>query len=510
MSDTDEGLRIARERIAEEASARTGFLDLGRLGLDELPAELFALEHLRTLNLGSEMHLGFRRVVQSLSSIAPNQIDTQIARLRMLPALAGLSVCGTSLRTLADIAELLDLKYLDCSRTQVEDISSLTGLSALQSLYCWRTQVSELSPLAKASALKVLHCGGTQVSDLSPLAESRALQSLYCWGTQISDLSPIAGAGALERLMLGDTQISDLSPLAGLSALQSLNFWGTRVSDLSPLAGLNLLRSLGIPKTRVEDLSPLAELNALQSLDCSETQVEDLSPLAGLNALQSLDCSETQVEDLSPLAGLSALQSLDCSRTQIRDLSPIAGLTALQSLNCAGTQISDLSPIAGLSVLQSLNCSGCSFKRNFEDLWQHPCLKQLVLFGAHLAGIPADVLSQNDDADCLESLRAHLTDLDAGAVAVSDIKVLVLGNGRVGKTQICRRLRGEDYDPHVSSTHGVIVTSGQLPSMGGADPTTLHFWDFGGQDIYHGTHVLFNALASRVLDRVDAGGRILR
>jgi internalin A len=76
-------------------------------------------------------------------------------------------------------------------------------------------------------------------------------------------------------------------------------------------------------------------------------------------------------------------------------------------------------------------------------------------------------------------------------VTVADIKLMVLGNGRVGKTQICRRLRGEDYDPRVPSTHGVFVTSASFPASDGASPSVLHIWDFGGQDIYHGTHALF-------------------
>ncbi len=47
-----DGLNIAWARIVAEKSARTGFLDLGRLGLTEMPAELFELEHLSGLNLG--------------------------------------------------------------------------------------------------------------------------------------------------------------------------------------------------------------------------------------------------------------------------------------------------------------------------------------------------------------------------------------------------------------------------------------------------------------------------
>ena len=82
----------------------------------------------------------------------------------------------------------------------------------------------------------------------------------------------------------------------------------------------------------------------------------------------------------------------------------------------------------------------------------------------------------------------------AGSETVTDVKFMILGNGRVGKTQICRRLRNEDYDEAVTSTHGVQVTSADLGAPSGI---TLRIWDFGGQDIYHGTHALF--LKSRAI-----------
>ena len=45
-------ISVARVRIAEEAVRQTGDLDLGTLGLTQLPSELFELRHLRRLNLG--------------------------------------------------------------------------------------------------------------------------------------------------------------------------------------------------------------------------------------------------------------------------------------------------------------------------------------------------------------------------------------------------------------------------------------------------------------------------
>jgi internalin A len=84
-------------------------------------------------------------------------------------------------------------------------------------------------------------------------------------------------------------------------------------------------------------------------------------------------------------------------------------------------------------------------------------------------------------------LRAHLTDLRAGRVRLADVKLMVLGNGGVGKTQICRRLCGEPYDDSIASTHGISVRA----SPSSHDGARLQIWDFGGQDIYHGTHILF-------------------
>ena len=61
----------------------------------------------------------------------------------------------------------------------------------------------------------------------------------------------------------------------------------------------------------------------------------------------------------------------------------------------------------------------------------------------------------------------------------------------------CRRLRGENFDEAVPSTHGIQVSSLPLAPQVFDAPVTLKIWDFGGQDIYHGTHALF--LTSRAV-----------
>ncbi|MFM8332213.1 MAG: leucine-rich repeat domain-containing protein [Candidatus Methylumidiphilus sp.] len=360
MTPDTEGQRIARARIAEEAEQQTGYLYLGRLGLTELPEELFALKHLRRLNLGYGLVDGQGRWIRAASDIKANALaNDHLARLSALPHLQALSI--------------------------------------------------------------------------------------------------------------SEMPIADLSPLAGLAALRTLNCNLTKVANLSPLAGLA----------------------ALQSLDCNATPVADLSPLAGLAALRTLDCCDTPVADLSPVAGLTALQSLDCSFTPVANLSPLAGLAALESLDCSHTQVTDLSPLADLDNLQKLGFSNCQLTRIPAGLWNKPSLEKLRLYQTQIPNIPAEVLSQHGIDNCLYRLRAHLKDLESGAMTIPDIKLMILGNGRVGKTQICRRLKGEQYDDRIDSTHGIEISTVPLKTRKYQAQTQLNLWDFGGQDIYHGTHALF-------------------
>ncbi|MBC7968086.1 MAG: hypothetical protein H7Z17_19420, partial [Fuerstia sp.] len=70
-----EGLEIARRLIAEEARQQTGFLDLGMLGLTELPEEIHQLTHLRRLNLGHWFYDEAGKSHNSSNSLAANDFS---------------------------------------------------------------------------------------------------------------------------------------------------------------------------------------------------------------------------------------------------------------------------------------------------------------------------------------------------------------------------------------------------------------------------------------------------
>jgi internalin A len=47
-------------------------------------------------------------------------------------------------------------------------------------------------------------------------------------------------------------------------------------------------------------------------------------------------------------------------------------------------------------------------------------------------------------------------DLAQGAELFTDVKLIAIGNGEIGKTQICRKLAGEEFQQG-DSTHGIVI-----------------------------------------------------
>ena len=122
------------------------------------------------------------------------------------------------------------------------------------------------------------------------------------------------------------------------------------------------------------------------------------------------------------------------------------------------------------------------------DLGKLANLMELYLSrNPNLTSPPPEVLWQGTQA-VLTYLRQQQQDGKRQWIS----KLLVVGEGGVGKTSLLRALRGERFKVQQSTTHGIEIKALQLEHPAETDVTmTLNTWDFGGQEIYHATHQFF-------------------
>jgi len=72
---------------------------------------------------------------------------------------------------------------------------------------------------------------------------------------------------------------------------------------------------------------------------------------------------------------------------------------------------------------------------------------------------------------------------------LSELKLLLVGRGRAGKTTLVKQLVGEVPDEYEAETHSIAIRRMWLDCPRGRVQT--YAWDFGGQEILHATHQFF-------------------
>jgi len=76
-------------------------------------------------------------------------------------------------------------------------------------------------------------------------------------------------------------------------------------------------------------------------------------------------------------------------------------------------------------------------------------------------------------------------------IPVNEVKVLILGEGGVGKTSLVKRLLGKNFDENEKQTHGININLWKFKNKMSENEVRTHIWDFGGQEIMHATHQFF-------------------
>jgi internalin A len=287
--------------------------------------------------------------------------------------------------------------------------------------------------------------------------------------------------------------------LGNLATLTTLDLRGNNLASLpESLGNLTALSSLGLGSNKLTSVPEwVANLTALTTLGLGRNGLVSVPEWVGnLRTLTALDLSFNELT-LVPesLGNLTALTDLDLSFNELTLVPESLGnLTALTLLSLTRNQLTTL-PVHLADLLDR----GLQLRIERNPLDE-------VLIDVRARGTA-------ELATYLRSLRDGEPQYEA--------KLLVVGEGNVGKTSLLAALRSAPFVEGRETTHGIEITPLTIPHPTGGKEMTVRGWDFGGQEVYRISHQFFftqralyvvawNARQGREQDEVEGWLRRIR
>ncbi len=428
-------------RIKEAKEQGLTKLDLSNdLGTDdadkltEIPAEVFELKQLESLNLSRN-------------------------QLKYLPE---------------SISNLSNLTQLDLSYNQLINLpKSITNLSNLTQLYLSYNQITNLpESISNLSNLTQLYLSYNQITNLpESISNLSNLTQLYLRRNQLTPLpESITNLSNLTQLDLGRNQLTYLpESISNLSNLTQLDLSGNQLTHLpesiTNLSNLTQLYLSGNQLTHLpESISNLSNLTELYVIGNQLTHLP--KSISNLSNLTQLNLKANQLTHLpDSITNLSNLSKLHLSYNQLTHLpESISNLSNLRKLYLRGNQLTNLpESITKISNLTEL------------DLSDNPLVNPLL-----------EIADKG-----IEAIRDYFEQLKQDSDYLYEAKLLIVGEGGAGKTTLAKKIQNPDYElQEEDSTQGIDVITWHFPYNNQRD-FRINIWDFGGQEIYHATHQFF-------------------
>lgn len=374
--------------------------------------------------------------------------------------------------------------------TAIPEISELFDITNLMEHVETNSESIELGDRAKElSEYLVEHLGQRFESEfaIDKLAEIRSLDLSFNYLSQV----PVEVFLYPSEIDLSNNEIVELpAAVAAYDHITGLYLSANRLVTLpSWVARCVNLESLEASGNQLDRLPSLASIGGLEILalrgnELDGSQIEQLP-----ESLKFLDVSSNPISSLPEDFWQPNLRNLQIADTLITQLPHNFSerVPALQTLSAEGANLTSLPETFGEIAAEYIDLSFNSLSDLPESMAQLDGDREVLLEGNPL---PETVLHAASLG--WEALSQYLQSLEQQTDSCLEAKLILVGEGNVGKSTMVSRLRGEEFVRDRPTTHG-ISRSTVVVDRAGSDTqkVTLHAWDFGGQEIYRVTHPFY-------------------
>jgi internalin A len=501
-------LDLSGNEITEIPEAIANLTNLTQLHLSdnqitEIPEAIANLTNLTQLHLNNNQITQIPKAIANLTNLTQLHLSyNQITEIpEAIADLSNLTQLHLSINQITEIPEaianLTNLTQLHLSDNQITQIpKAIANLTNLTQLHLNNNQITQIpKAIAKLINLTQLHLYNNQITEIpEAIANLTNLTQLHLSGNSITNIpEAIANLTNLTQLHLNGNSITNIpEAIANLTNLTQLHLNGNQIIQIpEAIANLTNLTQLYLSRNQIIQIpEAIANLTNLTQLYLSRNQIIQIpEAIANLTNLTQLDLSRNQITQIpEAIAKLTNLTQLHLSINQITQIpEAIAKLTNLTQLVLYNNKISEIpEAIANLTNLTNLDLRDNQISEIPEAIANLTNLTQLDLSGNSITNIPLEILNSKDVKEILNYLRQIST---SETRPLHEAKLLLIGQGSVGKTSLIERLIRDKYDKNQPQTDGLNVETWNVQVN--SKNIRLNVWDFGGQEIYHATHQFF-------------------
>ncbi len=527
---------LLQNYLTECRKTRNPYIDLRGYSLTKIPSEVYDMDWIEVLDLSSShffensfrgmfkksmldliwkskktsnirenllgiyfklMHSWTKYIKDHSTPIQKNEITNLDNRITQLPNLRILILADNQITTLPSfIGQLTNLEFLSLSNNRLNTIPSSIGqLQKLKAL-CLANNVLDELPVetGELKNLRFLDLPNNLLQKLpTSLSTLYELQFLDLANNQLKQIPDhLTQLNRLHVLTLANNHLEKIPTHIGrLKELQVLSLAGNKLQKIPTYFGqLHELKVLSLASNKLSQIPKcISRLQYLRFLYLANNNIKEIpSSISFLQNLRFLYLADNQLQNFpSEIIHLSELQILDLANNQISQIPiEITNLKKLTSLAISSNHLQDLA----------------------QEIVLMQNLQTLYLAGNPLSNIPNAIFDRKrtrgkwekgiwtTTENILTQVREHFLSIKKGAKRLFEAKLLILGEGGVGKTSLQYKLKNNSFiagQGNPQSTEGIVIVPHSYESIweGQNEKFKLNIWDFGGQEVYHATHQFF-------------------
>ena len=398
------------------------------------------------------------------------------------------------------VGQLFHLKQLNLSGNQIEIIENLESLTVLKELDLENNQIKEIKNLKTLKELTLLNLGANFIKEIKELDNQINLNNLNLWNNKIKEIKNLEKLHKLSILDLSNNQINEITNLDTLENLWQLRLTANQIIEIKNLMNLVNLTVLNLISNQINEIKNLENLRNLEMLFLTNNKIREIKNLEKLLNLSTLSLSDNWIKEIRNLENLVNLISLDLSYNGITEIENLSSLANLKILGLRKNKISKIQNTDGLINIERVylehnNISQISSRINnlpFIEVVEDPTFNfKNILFqkgvNIYKNPLPFSFIEAVNNGD--KAVQAYFANLSKGSKPLREAKLMILGEGEAGKSNLRNYIMGENFNLKQSATIGIHID--HLPLQIAEKNYRINIWDFGGQWMQEQVHRFF-------------------